>query len=283
MVATADRSGMVKLWDIQTGHLLKTLVGHKTEVYSLAFSPDSRQVLSGDDRGEIRLWSVDGGQDMVPLPALAGTIFTCSFSPNGQYILASGYGTAYLWDIQQRRVVHEFKGYYDLVGSWFAPDGESLFLSDGQGGYLHWIDTQTGHLRLKWDVTDAAVTALACTKDNQTLYVWDTMKISVWELSTGKLIRMLADNSEYGDDRIEYVFKGVLAANETFLAAVGINGTVVTLDLSGSVIRRFEGHTDHLFAVALSSDDQLLLTGSYDGTARLWDVQSGVELQRFVP
>jgi len=47
-------------------------------------------------------------------------------------------------------------------------------------------------------------------------------------------------------------------------------------------VRRFVGHLAGINAVALSADGKYALTGSADGTARLWDVQSGAELHRFV-
>ena len=46
-------------------------------------------------------------------------------------------------------------------------------------------------------------------------------------------------------------------------------------------IARFFGHTNGLSSVAISPDGFSLLTGSRDGTARLWDVRSGRELHAF--
>jgi WD40 repeat protein len=46
-------------------------------------------------------------------------------------------------------------------------------------------------------------------------------------------------------------------------------------------VRTFEGHTDGVYAVALSPDDKRLVTGSNDRTLRLWDVKTGRELRRF--
>ena len=43
----------------------------------------------------------------------------------------------------------------------------------------------------------------------------------------------------------------------------------------GSQLRRFDGHTDIVLSVAFSSDSRLALSGSSDGTARLWEPATG--------
>ena len=40
-------------------------------------------------------------------------------------------------------------------------------------------------------------------------------------------------------------------------------------------LRTFKGHSEYVFAVCLSADARLLVTGSYDHTAKLWDVAAG--------
>jgi WD40 repeat protein len=55
---------------------------------------------------------------------------------------------------------------------------------------------------------------------------------------------------------------------------------------SGKELRRFEGHTDYIWNVAISPDGRLALSGSgssagKDNTVRLWDLETGKELQRF--
>jgi WD40 repeat protein len=45
----------------------------------------------------------------------------------------------------------------------------------------------------------------------------------------------------------------------------------------------FEGHTQAITFLALSSDRKKLLSSSADGTARLWDVATGKQLQQFAP
>src|SRR5437660_5364084 len=46
-------------------------------------------------------------------------------------------------------------------------------------------------------------------------------------------------------------------------------------------LRRFLGHKDSVWSVALSADGRYALSGSYDQTVRLWEVASGKELKQF--
>jgi WD40 repeat protein len=45
-------------------------------------------------------------------------------------------------------------------------------------------------------------------------------------------------------------------------------------------LRRLTGHTDRVVGVSLSRDGRRALTGSMDGTARLWDVETGKEMRQ---
>ena len=53
--------GTARLWDAQTGRQLRRFEGHTEEVYSVAFSPDGRQVLTGSRDGTARLWDAQTG------------------------------------------------------------------------------------------------------------------------------------------------------------------------------------------------------------------------------
>lgn len=65
------------------------------------------------------------------------------------------------------------------------------------------------------------------------------------------------------------------AAGDAGLAGVAYQWKVA----DGTLVRKFEGHKDALYALALSPDGKTLATGSYDQKIKLWNIADGQELK----
>jgi len=89
----------VKLWDVNTGNCIKTLAGHTNWVWSVAFSPDGKTLVSSSYDRTVRLWDVTTGRCIRTLTGHTSEIYSVSFSRDGQTV-ASGCAdqTARLWD-----------------------------------------------------------------------------------------------------------------------------------------------------------------------------------------
>ena len=123
----------VKLWDLQTGNPLRTLLGHQRSVNTLALSPDGRWIASGSQDATIRLWNLQ--QPDQPPRILAGhsqRVWSVAFSPTAQILAsASEDHTVKLWNLANGECYQTMAKDPNSNGIVaFSPDG-SLLASGG--------------------------------------------------------------------------------------------------------------------------------------------------------
>ncbi|KFU86123.1 WD repeat and SOCS box-containing protein 2, partial [Chaetura pelagica] len=84
ILATGLNDGHIKVWEVQTGHLLFSLVGHQDVVRDLSFAPNGSLILVSASRDRtLRVWDLsrDGRQVQV-LSGHVQWVYCCSISPD---------------------------------------------------------------------------------------------------------------------------------------------------------------------------------------------------------
>ncbi len=90
-IALPTDEDSVNLWDVSTGELLGTFIGHKQGIRSIAFSPDGRTLATTSDDSTLKLWNVATRQELLTLRHLGASLTGLMFSPDGR-VLAGGSG-----------------------------------------------------------------------------------------------------------------------------------------------------------------------------------------------
>jgi WD40 repeat protein len=140
LLAAGAADGTVRLWNLRTGKLVRTLRGHHDEVLSVAFSPNERELLSGSSDGDARLWNLSDGAATV-LRGHGGPVFDANFSSDGQWIVTAGPITAGIWPAATGRLAFLLHGPALPVirAALFLPNSLRIFTA-GDDGTLRTYD-----------------------------------------------------------------------------------------------------------------------------------------------
>ncbi|MEO1995578.1 MAG: protein kinase [Planctomycetaceae bacterium] len=140
-----------KLWHSDSGELAFTLGQHRSEVTSIAFSPDNRQLLTGDASGHCRLWDIANRKQRFQLEGHNGRIVAAAFLPDGRQALTASIDNSVVrWDVATGRelpdlmLVHSVEG-HRVLGLDVSADG-SLAVTACSDGNVRLFDVATAQL-----------------------------------------------------------------------------------------------------------------------------------------
>ena len=149
---------------------------------------------------------------------------------------------------------------------WELPEGAKMRLGKGQ------IENREGHLT---DIGRAR--SYQFSPDSNQLAVFTSIGIWIYDVQTGKEIKLLTDHREGAID------KTVLSPDWRYLTCPRNNWEHHEIRLwdthTGEIKTTFEGHTERVEWVAFSPDGKMLASSDFDGVIWLWDIDTGEHRQ----
>jgi len=276
-LASASWDGSVKLWELESGRCLQTLVGHTERVQALAWSPDGRTLASGSFDHTIRLWDGHEGSSRVVLQGHSADVYSVGWSPDGSRLASSGWDSAIrLWDPTSGSCI-QIIGDSDsadtpFYGVAWSPDGQLLAC----GTYLRGLQVWDVTARCRRWVGEAHATwirRLAWSPDGtRVVGGGDDGHVYLWDASDGtQLLRLVGHHGAvtsvaWGPDGMRLASGG--SGRE--------GGELFVWDAhSGQRVHAFAGHPGVVSALTWASSGELVVSGGSDGRVRWWEVQSG--------
>ena len=301
LAATSTAQGQVRLWNMATCAVERDLPTVRGRVNAVDFSPAGDVVAAACGDGSVRLYRVDNATEIERLAVHAGPAFAVAFSPDGQRIATAGaepqaaegeqgavriqplMQTARLGEGDIVRLPHPARAH----GAAWSPDGRRLVTACADGLVREW-DALVGSLRGAFEGHADDVNWVAWSRDgSRVASASSDGTVRLWKPAEGWSSVALTGP-------VGQVWEVAFSPDGSRVAGVGADGSLhlwhtesgrhlVALDRHNGSLWQHDSplrqHDSPLWGVAFSPDGRRILTGSDDGTARVWGM-SPAELHR---
>jgi WD40 repeat protein/DNA-binding SARP family transcriptional activator len=245
----ASSQDTARVWDAETGTVRRTLLGHTGLVHSVAWSPDSSQLVAGGSDGTAKVWEFgpEGVRERWSFSAQESKsgIVGVAFSPDGSRVMAgdADISAVKVWDLEPTGDAEwaNLPAPGDTAAE-FMPDGRSVVTSGGEARPVrHHGDVDT---------------------------------VTIWDLQTGRDPRMIGPPTDYfrfGSFDVSPDGSSIALGGGSERGGFGGASAVRAWDTStGEELWRI-GHSRDVNEVAFSPDGEHLATADWEGVTKIID------------
>ncbi len=257
----------IKVWEVNTGKLLRVLRGHSDEITSVAVNANGKYIVSGSKDSTVKVWDLNSGNFIRNFNSSSKkkSIDSVGIDPSGKYIVAGGrLNSLYVWNLNTGLLIQSHN--YWVESLIIDPKGKYIITGSSDDNVAVW-DLKKGDLVCTFKHSDN-VTAVAVDSDGKYIVSGSQdKKIKVWDIQNRKELTIPNENSIHYSIANDKTGKYLVLGNK--------DTTIKVWDIEkGTLVRSILGHKDSVRKVIIDTSGNYIISGSKD-TVKVWDFNTG--------
>jgi WD40 repeat protein len=278
ILASSCESGDILLWNVSTGKLLKTLIGHTSTASNTAFQPGGILLASGSFDSTIKLWNLVTGECIQTLTEHNDVVWSIAFNSCGTQLISGSFDTSIkIWDVQTGLCLQTIPANSRAISViLFGPDDQKIISASQDLTIQIWETVQLDN----WQCTRVLqghqnnIWSIVLDSTGKTLISSDLSGVlKIWDLESGQSLKTFRS--------VSTAFRALaFQSTSNLLASSSEDGKIRLWDLNNDeCLRSIFAHEMAVWQIKFSPESNLLASCSMDGTVKLWNVSADSNLQ----
>lgn len=262
-IASGSYDGIVRLWN-KSGEVTDQLVGHNGAVKAVGWIDGQKRLVSAGADRNLCLWKTDDKKNTINALLTGHTASVDDVTVRGSNIVsASADKTLKVWSSDYKKLPEV--GEEDELRSTASKKRRKL-----ASAQLPAARKRTALATLSGHSSPVTGVHFHPEDDNVVYSCSEDHTVRTWDLTTGAQVQSRATT---------FPLLSITTLNEKGLIAVGSSARHITLidprDKYTNQSTQLFGHSNFVVALAPSPENSyMLLSGSHDGTSRIWDIRA---------
>ena len=273
---TASWDPSLKVWDLENGRLLKTLVGHASRINAVAAFPDGDRAVSGGSDKLVWIWDLETGRDIHVLRGHGKAVSAVAVCGGGNRVISgSDDGTLKLWNADSGRELLTLTGHTgEIHAVAVSPDGQRALSGSGDNTLRLW-DLSTGRgLRTLSGHEGGGVMAVEMFAGGRlAISAGADSNLKIWDLEQGVELRTLTAHADI-------VLGVTVLGDERRAVSSSTDGTIHVWGLDTvDALAATKAHAGGVETVVVPADGRRAISlASYPTELRAWDLATGAQV-----
>ena len=269
LLVSGSDDGTIKLWDMQTGGVVKTFGNQHYKIYSVSISVDCATIASGFGDNIVHLWDIQTGECHCIIQQRSCVDSVQFFPLDPQHFISISGGKVWEWNIDGHKIVPEYDGFLAA----FSLDGTKFVLCSGGVVQVQSFGSKT--VMAEFHMDNAEPSCCCFSPDGRLVAIAASHTAYVWDITNSEPC-LIGTFVSHANSITSLVF----SSPTSLISASGDRSMkfwqIETPSSPDTTDPQSIPHNPPIKSITLQAKDGIAISSDSDGIVKIWDLLTGL-------